>query len=67
LAVLEATGNWSFIYDVLEAGTDEVVLTHPKRIRAIAAAKVKTDKIDATTLAHLTRTDLLPTAYAPSV
>jgi transposase len=64
-AVLEATGNWSFMYDILEAGTDEVVLAHPKRVRAIAAARVKTDKIDATILAHLARADLLPTAYAP--
>jgi len=66
-AVLEATGNWSFMYDILEAGTDEVVLAHPKRVRAIAAAKVKTDKIDATILAHLARADLLPLAYAPPV
>jgi len=66
-AVLEATGNWSYMYDILEAGTDEVVLVHPKRVRAIAAARVKTDKIDATTLAHLARADLLPTAYAPPI
>src|SRR3954453_19828738 len=31
--------------------------------RAIAAARVKTDAIDATTLAHLLRADLLPEAY----
>jgi transposase len=66
-AVLEATGNWSYMYDILEAGTAEVVLAHPRRVRAIAAAKVKTDKIDATTLAHLARADLLPTAYAPPI
>jgi len=66
-AVLEATGNWSYMYDILEAGTDEVVLVHPKRVRAIAAARVKTDKIDATTLAHLARADLLPIAYAPPI
>ncbi len=66
-AVLEATGNWSYMYDILEEGTDQVVLAHPKRVRAIAAAKVKTDKIDATILAHLARADLLPLAYAPPV
>jgi len=65
LAVVEATGNWSYMYDVLKPHVDEVVLVHPKQVRAIAAAKVKTDKIDATTLAHLARADLLPTAYAP--
>jgi predicted metal-dependent phosphoesterase TrpH len=31
--------------------------------RAIAAARVKTDSVDARTLAHLLRTDLLPEAY----
>lgn len=66
-AVLEATGNWSYMYDVLEEGTDKVVLAHPKRVKAIAAARIKTDKIDATILAHLARADLLPTAYAPPV
>ena len=39
----------------------------PKQVKAIAAARVKTDKIDATILAHLARADLLPTAYAPPV
>ena len=66
-AVLEATGNWSYMYDVLEEGTDEVVLALPKRVKAIAAARIKTDKIDANILAPLARVDLLPTAYAPPV
>jgi len=52
---------------VLEEGTEKVVLAHPKQVKAIAAARVKTDKIDATILAHLARADLLPTAYAPPV
>jgi transposase len=46
-AVLEATGNWSYMYDVLEKGIEKVVLAHPKRVKAIAAARIKTDKIDA--------------------
>ena len=66
-AVLEATGNWSYMYDVLEEGKDKVVLAHPKRVKAIAAARIKTDKIDATILAYLVRADLLPTAYAPPI
>jgi transposase len=44
---------------------DQVELVHPKKVKAIASAKIKTDKIDAATLAHLARADLLPTAYAP--
>jgi transposase len=66
-AVLESTGNWSFMYDVLSCQVEHVALAHPKRVRTIAAAKVKTDKLDATMLAHLARTDLLPTAYAPPI
>lgn len=62
-AVLEATGNWGYIADLLEPLVEEVVLAHPLQVRAIAAAKVKTDKIDATILAQLLRTDLIPRAY----
>jgi transposase len=40
-----------------------VHLAHPLRTRAIAAARVKTDAVDARTLAHLLRTGMLPEAY----
>jgi len=42
-----------------------VCLSHPQKTRAIASARIKTDKIDSATIAHLLRTDLLPTAYIP--
>jgi transposase len=42
------------------------VLAHPLKVKAIADAKIKTDKIDATVLAHLLRADLVPEAWAPS-
>lgn len=64
-AVLEATTNWSYMYDVLSEGAAKVVMAHPKRVKAIAAARIKTDKIDAGILAHLARADLLPTSYVP--
>jgi transposase len=64
-AVLEAGGNWHFVFDMLEPVVDEVLLAHPLRVRAIAAARVKTDAIDARTLAHLLRSDLIPAAYVP--
>lgn len=41
------------------------MLAHPLKVRAIASARIKTDTIDATTLAPLLRTDLLPTASIP--
>lgn len=63
--VIEASGNWMPVYDWLEPLVDEIVLAHPLRVRAIASARIKTDRIDATTLAHLLRTDLIPRAYIP--
>jgi transposase len=54
------------MYDWLDEIADEVVLAHPGKVRAIADARIKTDKIDSATLAHLLRADLIPEAYAPS-
>ena len=51
--------------DMLESEGAEVVLSHPRRTRAIASAKVKTDAIDARTLADLLRVGLLPQSYMP--
>lgn len=62
---LEATGNWSYFYELVEDLGLEITLAHPYRTRAIASARIKTDAIDATTLAHLLRTNLLPAAYIP--
>lgn len=62
---LEATGNWYYFYELLEDKSPEVYLAHPLKTRAIAEARIKTDKIDSTILAHLLRTDLLPTSYIP--
>ena len=65
-AVVEATRNWMVMYDWLDDICDDVVLAHPLKVKAIADAKIKTDKIDATVLAHLLRADLVPEAWAPS-
>lgn len=60
---LEATYGWEWLADVLEEAGFELHLAHPLRTKAIASARVKTDAVDARTLAHLLRTDLLPEAY----
>jgi transposase len=60
---LEATYGWEWLADLLEDAGYELHLSHPLRTKAIAAARVKTDAVDARTLAHLLRTDLLPEAY----
>jgi transposase len=61
--VVESTANWYWLSDVLESHNITMVLAHPKYLRAIAYAKVKTDKIDSETLARLLRMDLIPPAH----
>jgi transposase len=63
-AVIEASSSYRWLYDLLEP-LGEVVLAHPLRLRAIAAARAKTDKLDAALLAQLLRGDLVPEAYVP--
>jgi transposase len=63
-AVLEATRNWPFMYDLLAKHVMRVELANPKELKAISAAAVKTDRIDANVLAQLARLNYLPTAYA---
>jgi transposase len=60
---LEATYGWEWLADLLEDAGFELHLAHPLRTRAIAAARVKTDAVDAKTLAQLLRAGLLPEAY----
>jgi len=64
--VLESTGIWEFIYEGIEKRGFEAQLAHPFKVRAIAEAKVKTDKVDAETLAQLLRADLIPRSWVPS-
>ncbi len=60
---VEATYGWEWLAELLEDAGYDTHLAHPLRTRAIAAARVKTDAVDAKTLAHLLRADLLPEAY----
>jgi transposase len=62
---IESTPSWYWLYDSLEDEGFSVKLSHPLRTKAIASAKVKTDKVDSATLAHLLRSDLLPLSYVP--
>jgi len=62
---IEATPSWYWLYDHLEDAGFEVKLSHPLKTKAIAYAKVKTDKVDSATLAHLLRSNLLPLSYVP--
>jgi transposase len=62
---IEATPSWYWLYDHLENEGFHVKLSHPLKTKAIAYAKVKTDKVDSATLAHLLRSNLLPLSYVP--
>lgn len=63
--VFEATGNWQAIYECLEDQVEEIQMAHPYKVKAIASARIKTDKIDSAILAHLGRADLIPQAWIP--
>ena len=60
--VIEATGNTSAIVRLLSPFVGRVVVSNPILVRAIAWAKVKTDKIDAAILAKLNASGFLPEA-----
>jgi len=64
--VLEATRNWYWFVDLLQDMGIDVVLSNPVQTKAIAYAKVKTDKVDAKMLSHLLKADLIPFAWIPS-
>lgn len=62
---LEATTNCWAVVAQLEPHVAEVVVSNPLRTKAIASAKVKTDKVDARVLAQLLRLDYLPRVWQP--
>lgn len=64
-AVVEACGFWWPIYNHLEQRGIRVSLAHPLKTRAIAEARIKTDRIDSEILAQLLRMDFVPEAYVP--
>lgn len=63
--VMEAGYCWQPVYEWLEKDGYKVKLAHPLQTKAIAKARVKTDKIDSQTLAHLLRADLIPESWIP--
>jgi transposase len=63
--VLEATTNTWAVVDLLRPFVARIAIANPLRVRAIAEARVKTDKIDAHILAQLLRNDFLPEVWIP--
>jgi transposase len=60
---VEPVSQWHTFADHLQGLGVDVHLAHPMRVKAIAAARIKTDTIDAGVLCDLLRSDLLPEAY----
>ncbi len=65
--VLEAGSNWQWMCDILdEIGVDNR-LCHPLKTKAIASARIKSDRIDSGILAKLSRMDFVPEAYKADI
>ena len=63
---MEATLFSAWIYDTLKPFAQELDMAHPARMKAITAAKKKSDRLDARTIADLLRCNLLPKCYVLS-
>jgi transposase len=63
--VVEATTNTWAVVAFLKPFVAEVVVSNPLATKAIATAKIKTDKVDALVLAQLLRCDFLPRVWEP--
>lgn len=63
--VMESGYNHQFLYDLLKENHYDVKVAHPLMVKARAYAKVKTDKVDARTLADLLRMNMVPKCYIP--
>jgi transposase len=62
---LEATGPSLAIARILEPHVGRVVIANTRKLRAIAESKVKTDKLDASTLCELLAAGFLPAVWSP--
>ena len=61
--VVEASGFWPGFARAVQPEAERLVMVHPQRVKAIASARLKNDKVDSETLVHLSRADLLPEAW----
>jgi transposase len=62
---LEATTNSLAFAKILRGNAGKVVISSPMQTKAIAWARIKTDKVDAKVPAQLLRTDYLPEVWEP--
>lgn len=66
LVVMESTGNlWFNLFEAVEAKGAKAILANPLKMKAIASAKIRNDKVDAKVLASLLRGGLVAECYVP--
>ncbi len=63
--VVEATGNAMAVVRILSPYVARVIVANPLQVKAIAHARIKTDKIDAGVLASLHAAEFLPEVWVP--
>jgi transposase len=65
--VYESTLNWSWLYEILQPlkKVCSITLANPYKVRLIAEAEIKTDKISARALATLLRLNVVPACHIP--
>lgn len=61
--VFESGPSWPALYELIKDKADHIKMAHPLRVKAIASARIKTDKIDSSILAELLKADLIPEAH----
>jgi len=62
---LEASTHVAPIYWALVSEGYRVEVSHPKKTRYIAEARIKSDRVDSNAIAELVRLDALPQSYMP--
>ena len=62
---MEASTYITPLYRKLTEKGYDVTVSHPKKTRLIAEARIKSDRVDSKALAELLRLDSLPTSYMP--
>nr|WP_211264415.1 IS110 family transposase [Acetobacter senegalensis] len=63
--VVEATGNAMSVVRILEPCVARAIVANPMQVKAIAHARIKTDKIDAGVLAQFQASGFLPEVWVP--
>jgi transposase len=62
---VEASNQVAPLYRELRRNGYDVLVSHPKKTRYIAEARIKSDRVDSKAIAELVRLDALPSAYMP--